>query len=108
MSATSGAAHMRTPSTYAPANVEIVTTEDDDTEDEERWRASLVRTWKAPAINNGTVNQTTCDRIPAASPAQKLAAMSARLAEAARISAWTATAAASPVESLSGLAAVNQ
>src|SRR6185503_13808881 len=54
------------------------------------------------------VSHTTCERIPAASPAQKLAPASARLVVAASVIASTATAAASPVLSLSGRAAVNQ
>ena len=54
------------------------------------------------------MSHTTCDRIPTATPAQKAAPTSARLVVAASVIASTATAAANPVLSLSGRAAVNQ
>jgi len=54
------------------------------------------------------VSHTTCDRSPAATPAQKLATVSARVVVAPSVIACTASAAARPLTSLSGLTAVNQ
>ena len=70
--------------------------------------------WKDPGrsiarnASSGTVSQTTCDRRPAARPAQNAATASARVRRAVSVIACTATAAASPLLSLSGRAAVNQ
>src|SRR6185436_2420474 len=60
------------------------------------------------AIRRGTVSHATCDRSPVATPAAKLATVSDRPLAAPRVIACTASAAARPLTSLSGLTAVNQ
>ncbi len=58
--------------------------------------------------SRGTVSHATWDRIPTARPAHRLARTAARGVDAASVSACTPRAAARPVVSLNGRAAVNQ
>ena len=67
-----------------------------------------VRCRSTTSTSSGSVSHATCERMPAASAARKLAAMMPPSLDAASTNAWTAIDAASPGTSLSGRAAVSQ
>ena len=61
-----------------------------------------------PSRSTGSVSHTTCDRMPAPSPATRPRRSSAVRARAVTATAWTASATARPGTSLNGRAAVTQ